>query len=566
MVIFIAVAAPLLTVSLYFYLNNENALRKNLLFDMESQTSYFLRNMEMEYERIWRMQRNLLSDINLNDLVNLNLYLSDYQRTVIIWSLQEKLIDFKNSSDYIDGASIYIPSISAVISAPSGGRYIYDRLSVNFTERLASIREAIERHEPLYEGQLTLFLLPQPRLTAPDTLSSYGYMIEVTLSHAKIARGLADLNTGRSGGFFLFDRQTGDLVASSGGSEMFPALLAEWQTGGTRLQIDNTSYLLIGESSGTMGLTLLGYADENTLLGSLRLYRWWMWIGVFMFLFITIIYTYSIQKYINQPIYLLLNHFRLLENGDLTTHIEAAPHNEFGVLYRQFNGMVDKLNSVIVQAYHQTIYTQRAELKQLQAQINPHFLYNSYFLLHRLIKRGDPYAVEFSRFLGAYFQYITENSADMVELHEEASHALLYAQIQSVRFTGRIRVEFGKVPPEMEMLKVPRLMLQPVLENAYLHGLEDKEEDGLLRVEFEALQDEYSICVSNNGKPLGDGELEKINGMLKNVTGADDGGALLNIHRRLRLAFGEGSGLEVTDLDGWVKVRLMIRRGSGSPG
>jgi two-component system sensor histidine kinase YesM len=560
MSIFVAVTIPLLIVSLYFYWNSENALRKKLLFDIESQSSYFLRNMEMEFERIGRMQRNLISDSNLNDLVNLNLYLNDFQRIVLIWNLQAKLADIKNSSDYIEDASIYIPSIKGIISSPGGGRYIYDALPDDFSERLPSMRAAVESRSPLYKEQLTLILPSQLLRRNPDEQPRYGYIIEATLSHSRIARSLTSLTAGDSDGFFLYDRQTGAMIASSGDAAIFPGLLDRWQAGNRRLQIESTPYFLIGKDSETTGLSLLGYTDEYTVLAALQPYRLWMWIGGFIFLLTTLIYTYSIQKYINQPVYLLLNHFRLLENGDLTTHIEAVPRNEFGVLYRQFNGMVDKLNSTIDQVYRQTIYSQRAELKQLQAQINPHFLYNSYFILHRLIKSGDPNATEFSRFLGGYFEYITENSADMVDLRDEVSHAFLYAKIQAMRFKDRINIEFAKLPPEMELLKVPKLILQPVLENAYLHGLEGKVNGGLLRVKFQFAREAHFICVSNNGSPIPDEELEKIRGTLKGASVLEDAGALLNIHRRLRLAFGESSGLEVTNSDGWVRVRLVIER------
>lgn len=560
MAIFIVVTVPLLTVSLYFYWNSVNALRKNLLFDIESQCGYFLHNMEMEFERIRRMQRNLISDSSLNDMVTLNLYLSDFQRTVRIWNLQAKMADVKHSSDYVEDASIYIPSINGIISAPGGDRYIYDKLSDDFSEMLPGISETIRSRSPLYKEQLALIWLSQPYRTLPDDPPHYGYMVEVTLSHSQIARSLTRLTSGPSSGFFLYDHKTGMLIASSGNANIFPELLDRWNAGSTSFQIENTSYLLIGKDSEATGLSLLGYTDENTILAPLQPYRWVMWIGVSIFLLIVLIYTYSIQKYINQPVYLLLHHFHLLETGDLTTHIEAVPRNEFGVLYRQFNGMVDKLNSVIVQAYQQTIYRQRAELKQLQAQINPHFLYNSYFILHRLIKSGDPYAADFSHFLGGYFEYITDNSAVMVDLRDEVSHAFLYAQIQAMRFKGRINVKFGEVPPEMELLKVPRLILQPVLENAYLHGLEDKEDGGLLCVEFQTTQEAHFISVSNNGKPICDEELEKIHRTLEDTSGIEDVGALLNIHRRLRLTYGENSGLEVTNSDGWVRMCLIIRQ------
>ena len=119
---------------------------------------------------------------------------------------------------------------------------------------------------------------------------------------------------------------------------------------------------------------------------------------------------------------------------------------------------------------------QRAELKQLQSQINPHFLFNSYFLLHRLIKsRNFERAVEISKNMGTYFQFITRNASDTVSLLREYEHAEIYADIQSLRFEGRIAVEVEPLPLCCQSIMVPRLIIQPSIENAFAHRLENKQ-------------------------------------------------------------------------------------------
>ena len=100
-------------------------------------------------------------------------------------------------------------------------------------------------------------------------------------------------------------------------------------------------------------------------------------------------FAYSIYKIICKPVYRLVTSFKKVDEGDLDISITHDRNDEFGYLYGKFNIMVDKFKDLIKKAYEQKILTQKAELKQLQSQINPHFLYNSFFLLYRMSKAGD---------------------------------------------------------------------------------------------------------------------------------------------------------------------------------
>lgn len=158
--------------------------------------------------------------------------------------------------------------------------------------------------------------------------------------------------------------------------------------------------------------------------------------------------------------------------------------------------MEDQISRLIDEVYVQTNLAQRAQLKQLQAQINPHFLYNSFFVLSRRVKRHDfENAQELAKHLGNYFQFLARNESDFVMLRQEVEHAKSYAAIQGTRFISRLSIEFGELPVECEGILVPRLILQPLLENAFEHGLENKMKDGILKVSFEEGENEIRIHV-----------------------------------------------------------------------
>jgi len=227
--------------------------------------------------------------------------------------------------------------------------------------------------------------------------------------------------------------------------------------------------------------------------------------------------------------------------------------------------MVLKLGELIDQVYKQKIYAQRAELKQLQSQINPHFLYNSFFIISRMARLGDCDNIKvFAEHLGNYYQFITRNSTDEVPLIREIEHARTYAEIQAMRFSNRIRVEFGNLAEQYWNIQVPRLIIQPIIENAFEHGLKDKEENGLVRVDFFILSNGLCIVVEDNGTYIGDAELDNLNKTLQNESEIVKSTGIINVHRRIQLRFGKDSGLVIkhSKLGGLrVEMRIILEKG-----
>jgi len=239
----------------------------------------------------------------------------------------------------------------------------------------------------------------------------------------------------------------------------------------------------------------------------------------------------------------LVQAFKRVDSGDIGFSLPVNRQDEFGYMYAHFNDMLMSINRLIKDTYEQKLMLKYAELDQLQAQINPHFIYNSYYLLHRMIKSDDKEnAVYFSRQMGTYFKFITRSQGNNVELSQEVEHARIYAQIQCMRFSNRISIRFDPLPDEFLNVLVPRLIVQPLLENSFEYALSDKLADGQLIVSFESAADFVIIMVDDNGEDLTD---EKILELQKNLQTGDvhqsENIGLLNIHRRLQAAFpGEG--------------------------
>ena len=201
--------------------------------------------------------------------------------------------------------------------------------------------------------------------------------------------------------------------------------------------------------------------------------------------------------------------FEQVKRGNLDINIEHEIDDEFRFIYRNFNSMVKELKTLIDQSYKQKILVQRAEMKQLQSQINPHFLYNSFFILNTMARTEDYENIEkFTEQLGRYFQFITRSAADEVPLEKEVEHARVYTEIQAMRYSNRIKAYFEELPEEFWGIVVPRLILQPIIENAFEHGLGMVKKNGILTVSFEKLQNGLHIIIENNGEIIEDKEME----------------------------------------------------------
>lgn len=262
---------------------------------------------------------------------------------------------------------------------------------------------------------------------------------------------------------------------------------------------------------------------------------------------------------INKPLQLLKKCFAEVQNRNLSQIIPYTYKDEFNDIYQGYNSMVTELDFLINEVYEKQIFAQKTELKYLQSQINPHFLYNNFYILHRLIKMGkSEKAEELSKALGQYFQYITRSAQDNIELDQEVSHAQAYANIQQIRFGERVRIVIDAPPAFVRQLKVPRIILQPLLENAFEHGLKNMEGGGLVHIGFEAADGVLHIVAEDNGD-CDANTMDQLTALLDASDSIAETTAIINIHRRLRLLFGEGSGLTLTQSPlGGMRITMYI--------
>lgn len=332
-------------------------------------------------------------------------------------------------------------------------------------------------------------------------------------------------------------------------------------------KIDGRSYIVAYKYSQVLNSVLMVHALTNDVFEPLRIYNILFWsVSALLFLVITV-FCFWLYKIVHKPLKELVKAFRRVERGELDFRVEHERTDEFGYLYKRFNDMLDRLKVLIHEVYEQRIRSQQSELKRLQSQIDPHFLYNNFFVLSRLIHSADPgQASRFAGYLGQYFQFVTRDAQEKIKLEKEVRHARTYVDIQNVCHTGRILVDFEELPAKYEQLLVPRLILQPVIENCYKYAFENKLKDARINVRFveKKLNDGASfliIAVEDNGEDLSGDKLESLQRMI-DLPDSDfsESTGLYNVHRRIFLMFGDGSGLKIMRSQlGGLRVEIHIR-------
>lgn len=269
------------------------------------------------------------------------------------------------------------------------------------------------------------------------------------------------------------------------------------------------------------------------------------------------------HAWIYQPLHrLLIDAFGQTEAGNFSYRISIPHDSPFFSVYGSYNRMMQTIEGYIEKDLKQQVLVSRANLKQLQSQISPHFMYNSYYVLYRLLKKGD---IENSRalaeHLGHFYHYVTRTADDEKHLDEEVEHARNYAAIQKSRFRDALDVEIREPDSAIAKAYVPRLILQPLLENAFKHAYENENGSGTMRLlVWYKVRDahDFDILVENSGS-VSDDTLNAIRNRLENQDDRIEPTALVNIHRRLQIYFGPHSRLEVDRSDlGGLLVRMHI--------
>lgn len=267
-------------------------------------------------------------------------------------------------------------------------------------------------------------------------------------------------------------------------------------------------------------------------------------IGTVLFLILSLF----LSTYITRPIFNLIRTMKSSRFGVLKTNPATYSSIEITELNKTYNQMIEHINELIKLVYEKELLQSRTELKALQSQINPHFLFNTLDALYwSLQENGEDELAEQVVSLSELFRYTINRgkNGDWVTLGDELEHIERYLQIMKMRFGDRLSWSVD-VPGKFLGVRIPRLLIQPLVENCILHGVGNKLGPGKVSIEAcESKGGHIRIDVSDDGPGIPEAVLEEMRErMASGKTWQDDGTSgkglgIINVHRRLMLYFGK---------------------------
>ncbi|MDO4272182.1 MAG: sensor histidine kinase [Eubacteriales bacterium] len=245
--------------------------------------------------------------------------------------------------------------------------------------------------------------------------------------------------------------------------------------------------------------------------------------------------------------------------GDFSCNDVPAGRDEISELRKNFNYMLSKTEQLLDEMVQANEREKDLELNMLQAQINPHFLYNTLDMINWAAISENPECIpEITRLLAKFYKLSLNNGARIVTLKEEIQHVMLYIGIQNKRFDSSLELQV-QIPEMFQNCACIKIILQPIVENAVLHGIFEKDEpEGKIVLSAYKSGEDFYIEVADNGVGMSEVELQKLK-MQIHIPGTG-GYGLSNIEDRIRLCFGKGYGLFFSSKPGeYTKVLIKIR-------
>ena len=484
-VVFVLLMFVVYAFGLWLNIRTQNFVRRQIVDNVHLQLMYLAESLDRDIEHVFRQQVTLSNDPNLRRLALYN-NLSDMGSIFVnLRRIGNNFAAIHNSSSHVSDIGVYLPNLNRIsrwgllFSQPSED----DRVLINSIQN--NDRHVFTIGEDLIIGMTLhdrLLLTPAPG-SAVSFVRFSGFSIGETLNQMANAYGLTIA--------LFYDEE---LVITAGNN------------------IDDKRLL-----GGNLGIS----TAEPYFLRNAQESVWMLNAPFSRFNFNLVAVLPNTQADIT-----------VIPTMIATVVLFAASMIIGAAIFTMY------ISRLIKQIYQQKQASEKARLGQLHLQITPHFLYNSFYQIYRLGKMGDVETVsEMSLKLSQYYQYITRSKDDDITLQLEVRHAEDYAAIQSIRSGGRVECIFEPIPKQCIEMKMPKLFLQPLVENAYIHGTNNTKGLSKIHVGFVHEDKSLLIYVEDDGNCPDDEFMADLRKRLSSSAKTKETSSLFNILQRLEFMY-----------------------------
>lgn len=455
------------------------------------------------------------------------------------------------SNDYVNGVFIFTPSGENIGYGWGNGidvRHGY----IPFVDKW--YQDTVERKGQLYISDLT----------------KKDFILNSDLS-ITFSRALYDVDSKEFLGVLLIDCSPSVLDLSSSNTLPGYALLSVLKDTGAILytNIDDVlpsisdennkdNVIIIKNSLDNSNLSVVAAIDMTPLYDEFKITRFLIFGISISCALIFIIISILLSKSLTQPIITLSKIMRdHKKHGLVTTDKYLSLHNEIGILYNEYNNMVEESNQYIKEQYQNKLITLDSQMKSLEAQINSHFLYNTLESINSIAEIEEVENISImSLALGNMFRYSIKTESELVTIQDELKHVDDYMSIQKIRFENRLNVIYN-IQDDIFSLKILKLILQPLVENSIYHGLNRCSIPGAITINAFLKDNIIWFEISDTGIGMDENQLKELGILLAKPVAFTELGrrekqsiGLKNIHSRLKLYYGIGYGISIKSQKG----------------
>jgi two-component system sensor histidine kinase YesM len=284
-----------------------------------------------------------------------------------------------------------------------------------------------------------------------------------------------------------------------------------------------------------------------------------------VFALITSVLSIFLALNVSRPIKKLSGLMKHVEMGNFQVDLKVQSYDEVGVLARSFNSMIATIRNLIQKNYFIEIKQKEAELYALQAQINPHFMYNTLETIGMAVEEGETeLVVEMVTLLGQMLRFSLSNHDKLVRIEAEVQHIQDYLTIQKYRFEDRVQFNIA-IKSGVHQIYTPKFILQPIVENSIKYGLESRKGIDIqivINKEFSARtgMDEIVFRIRDNGPGISPERMAEITELLRAdpLAKVNSGFGLKNVHARIAMMFGDQYGLQLDTIEG-LGTEIILR-------
>lgn len=525
-----------------------NTLKKNSREFVNETAKIISRDITKNLNQYDEISSSIAFDENLSSLLSGEI--NDYNYFIKSNKVKQKLYYFTQNSKDIKSIFIYPINRSAVIR--SNSNIIYNDMNYiddEYFKSLASNAEtklwstnAVAGYDP--EGGNYLYFLR----AIPNFGTSNG-LIQMQIREKSIFDIYKDSSFGKDSTIFIID-ENGYVVSHPDKKKISTRIETSQiekinqNSGSFTTEIDGKNYMIVYNAIASSKWTLIATIPMDYIQSNNQwLLNTNLIIIMISFIFVILISVWVSSK-IASPLERVGKAMKQLEKGDFEVRLDYDSNNEMGKIYKRYNAMAAEIKNLMEVIRKEEKKKKEAYIKVLQAQIKPHFLYNTLFTIKCLasIKKQSQIEELLDSLIKLLMASISKGG-EFVSVYEEIDYIKNFALIQKYRFEDKFKVIFD-INSEIQDCIVPKLILQPIIENSIVHGMDGEISFIEVKIEGRVEGDDIVFRIRDNGKGI---DADKINIMLQtsesNNKNGFNGMGIKNVNERIKLYFGEQYGL-----------------------